>query len=137
MAVLWLLCVMLTGGRVGQVNVNVCFGSLVMMRARICVLEEFMSNHNCGICRIRYAVEPASGACGACLWCDTIAHCVTAIQRTGTPSSPIWYGFVASFLGGRAHRALPGFWSSSFPLFRIAISITAIRMKSLFSRISR
>ena len=62
---------------------------------------------------------------------------VTLIHRAGTPSGPISYGFGVMRRGGSAQRALPGFWSSSFPRFLMAISITAIRIKSGFSRISR
>src|SRR4051812_13592272 len=58
-------------------------------------------------------------------------------HRAGTPSAPVSYGFELVFLGGSAHRARPGRCSSSLPLLRIAISKTAIRMKSQFSRISR
>lgn len=63
-------------------------------------------------------------------------QCVTAIQRTGTPLGDISYGLVGGCRGGNAHLALPGFWSSSFPFLRIAISMTAILMKSLFSLMS-
>jgi hypothetical protein len=44
---------------------------------------------------------------------------------------------VLGFLGGSAQRARPGRFELNLPLFRIAISITAILMKSGFSRISR
>src|SRR5438876_971692 len=63
--------------------------------------------------------------------------CVIPTQRVGTPSWPTSYGLLVASRGGRSQRARPGACSANFFLRRMAISKTAMRIKSEFSRTSR